>query len=70
MGSAGSLYYYCNGCKKFHRKDSEVHSAVNRRLCFMCNEIQKKKTKIIGNNETGRLQICEKCILIHGEKIY
>lgn len=69
MKKAGELYYYCNGCKKFHKKTSEVHSAVNRKLCFYCNKVQVKKTKIIGNDETGRMQICEKCISTRGEKI-
>lgn len=61
--SAGELYYYCPGCKKFHSFNSENHTAVNRKLCFYCNKIQVKKTKIIGNDVEGRMQICEKCIV-------
>jgi len=61
--SAGELYYYCPGCKKSHSFNSENHTAVNRKLCFYCNKIQVKKTKIIGNDVEGRMQICEKCIV-------
>lgn len=67
--SAGELYYYCPGCKKFHKYHSEDHKAVNRKLCFYCNKIQVKKTKIIGSDDEGRMQICEKCIAERGSGI-
>lgn len=58
---AADKYYYCSGCKKFHGFDSEGHGSVNRKLCFYCGKIQKQKTKIIGNDQTGRSQICPDC---------
>lgn len=63
---AASKYYYCHGCKKFHGFDAEGHKVVNRRLCFYCGETQSKKTKIIGNNEDGRSQICPVCLDKYG----
>lgn len=58
---AGELYYYCPGCKKFHAYNSDAHKPVNRKLCFYCHKVQPKKTKIIGSDEGGRSQICERC---------
>jgi len=69
LASASELYYYCPGCKKFHKHDAENHTSVNRKLCFLCNKIQVKKTKIIGDDDEGRMQICEKCILEFGSNI-
>lgn len=62
MVNPGDLYYYCPGCKRFHEHFSSAHKAVNRKLCFICEKIQPKKTKIVGNDEDGRIQICDKCL--------
>lgn len=56
-------YYYCPDCKKFHKYGG--HSPVNRKLCFFCNKVQSKKTKIIGDMKVGHTQICEKCMKKH-----
>lgn len=69
MVSPGELYYYCSGCKKFHKHNAENHTSVNRKLCFYCNEVQVKKTKIVGNDLEGRVQICDKCISERGGNI-
>ncbi|MGG0645094.1 hypothetical protein ABE021_14315 [Sporosarcina gallistercoris] len=62
MVKPGDLYYYCPGCKRFHEHFSSAHKGVNRKLCFICEKIQLKKTKIVGNDEDGRIQICDKCL--------
>lgn len=62
MVKPSDLYYYCPGCKRFHEHFSSSHKGVNRKLCFYCNKIQTKKTKIVGNDEDGRVQICDKCL--------
>ena len=62
MTNPGDLYYYCPGCKRFHEHYSSAHKGVNRKLCFICEKIQPKKTKIVGNDEDGRIQICDKCL--------
>ena len=62
MLTPSEKYYYCPGCKKFHEYGGDVHTPVNRKLCFFCNKIQLKKTKIIGNMKNGHTQICDKCI--------
>lgn len=61
MNNAGEKFYYCPNCKKFHEYGSSEHNPVNRKLCFYCDEVQTKKTKIIGNDIQGRSQICDKC---------
>jgi hypothetical protein len=53
------LYFYCPSCKRFHREDGS-HKGINRKLCFICNELQLSKTKIY-HNSAGSLQACEKC---------
>ena len=58
--NAAEKFYYCPGCKKFHKYDSTDHTTVNRKLCFYCGKIQSKKTKIIGDNK-GHSQICTEC---------
>lgn len=58
---AADKFYYCPGCKKFHEFGAVEHNAVNRKLCFYCGKIQSAKTKIIGDDEQGRSQICPTC---------
>lgn len=53
------LYFYYPSCKKFHR-DDDSHKGVNRKLCFIFNELQIKQTKIY-HNYTESLQACDKC---------
>ena len=61
MYNAAEKFYYCPGCKRFHEYGTVDHKGVNRKLCFYCDKVQKKKTKIIGNDSQGRSQICETC---------
>lgn len=59
--NAKDKFYYCPSCKKFHEIDSAEHRPVNRKLCFYCGKNQSQKTKIIGDDNEGRSQICSAC---------
>lgn len=66
---ASENFYYCPGCKKFHEYSNYNHDGVNRKLCFFCGKIKSKKTKIIGNHESGYSQVCDSCNKEHGLEI-